>query len=170
MLLTQMASTSKTANNPNVPVIPRKVNSQIVIPGNVATEDDSSKTMHCTVSLERLSNPLGLKAMNTEEMTNKSSQVEKLSNSKHGYVMRARPPPKKVTHRTSGWKRPQVDYTQFVTSTDPPSLPKKCRKVDLKRRLSRTRIAAEKYKTNPWEDPDWFTTDHHSHSQQHLYL
>ena len=97
-----MASTSKTANNPNVLVIPRKVDSQIFIPGNVATEDDSNKTMCCTVSLECLSNPLGLKAMNTEEMTNKSSQAEKLSNSKHGYVMRARPPPKKVTHQTSG--------------------------------------------------------------------
>ena len=97
-----MASTSKTANNPNVPVIPWKADSQIVIPGNVATEDDSSKTMRCTVSLECLSNPLGLKATNTMETTNKSSQAEKLSYSKHGYMMRARPPPKKVTHRTSG--------------------------------------------------------------------
>ena len=38
---------------------------------------------------------------------------------------------------------------QFDTSTEPPSPPKKCRKVDLKRRPSRTRIAAEKYKTKP---------------------
>ena len=60
-----MALTSKTANNPNVPVIPQKADLQIVIPGNVATEDDSSKTMCCTVSLEHLSNPLGLKATNT---------------------------------------------------------------------------------------------------------
>ena len=64
-------------------------------------------------------------------------------------MMRVRQPPKKVTHQTSERKRPQVDYTQFVTSTDPPSPPKKCRKVDLKRRLSRTWIAAEKYKTEP---------------------
>ena len=42
---------------------------------------------------------------------------------------------------------------QFVTSTDPPSPPKKCRKVDLKRRPSRTRIAAEKYKTKPLGGP-----------------
>ena len=109
--------------------------------------------MCCTVSLEHLSNPLGLKATNTEETTNKSSQAEKLPNSKHGYVMRAQPPPKKVTHWTSGRKRQQVDYTQFVTSTDPPSLPKKCRKVDLKRRPSRTWIAAEKYKTKPLGGP-----------------
>ena len=97
-----MALTSKTANNPNVLVIPRKADSQIVIPGNVATEDDSSKTMRCTVSLEHLSNPLGLKVMNTEVTTKISSQAEKLPDSKHGYVMRTRPPPKKVTHHTSG--------------------------------------------------------------------
>ena len=84
-----MALTSKTANNPNVPVVPRKVDSQIVIPGNVAMEDDSSKTTRCTVILECLNNPLGLKATNTEETTNISSQAEKLHNSKHGYVMRA---------------------------------------------------------------------------------
>ena len=148
-----MALTSKTANDPNVPVIPRKAGSQIVIPGNVAMEDDSSMTTHCTVSLECLSNPLGLKATNTEETTNISSQAEKLPITKYGYVMRARPPSKKVTHRTSRRKRPQVDYTQFVTSTDPPSLPKKCRKVYLKRRPSRTPIAAEKYKTKPLGGP-----------------
>ena len=148
-----VALTSKTANDPNVLVIPWKTGSQIVIPENVSTEDDSSKTTRCTVSLECLSNPLGLKATNTDEMTNISSQAEKLPINIHGYVMRARPPPKKVTHRTSGRKRPQVDYTQFVTSADPPSLPKKCRKVDLKRRPSRTRIAAEKYKTKPLGGP-----------------
>ena len=42
---------------------------------------------------------------------------------------------------------------QFVTSTDPPSPPKKRRKFDLKRRLSRTRIAAERYKTKPLGGP-----------------
>ena len=97
-----MALTSKTANDPNVPVIPRKVGSQIVISENVSTEDNSSKTMRCTVSLECLSNPLGLKATNTEEMTNITSQAENLPIGKHGYGMRARPPLKKVTHWTSG--------------------------------------------------------------------
>ena len=144
---------SKPTNDPNVPVIPWKTDSQIVIPENVSAEDDSSKTTHCTVSLECLSNPLGLKAMNTDETTDEPSQAEKLPINKHGYVMRARPPPKKVTHRTSGRKRQQVDHTQFVTSSDPPSLPKKCRKVDLKRRPSRSRIAAEKYKTKPLGGP-----------------
>ena len=148
-----LASSSKADNNPNVLVIPQKADSQIVIPGNVTTEHAPSKTMRCTVSLECLSNPLGRKAKNTEETTNKSSQNEKLSDSKHGYVMRAQPSPKKVTHRTSGWKRPPVDYTQFDTSTKPPSPSKKHRKVDLKRRPSRTRIAAEKYKTKPLEGP-----------------
>ena len=148
-----MASSSKADNNPNVLVIPQKADSQIVIPGNVTTEHAPSKTMRCTVSLECLSNPPGWKAKNTEETTNKSSQNEKLSDSKHGYVMRAQPSPKKVTHRTSGQKRPPVDYMQFDTSTKPPSPSKKHRKVDLKRRLSRTHIAAEKYKTKPLGGP-----------------
>ena len=148
-----MASSGKADNNPNVLVIPRKADSQIVIPGNVTTEDASSKTTCCTVSLECLSNPPGQKAKNTEESTNQSSQAEKLSDSKHGYVMRARPPPKKKTQHTSGRKRPQVDYMQFDTSTEPPSLPKKHRKVNLKRRPSKTRIAAEKYKTKPLGGP-----------------
>ena len=80
-----VALTSKPANDPNVPVIPRKRDSQIIIPENVST----GKTMCCTVSLECLSNPLGLKATNTDETTNISSQAEKLPNNKHGYVMRA---------------------------------------------------------------------------------
>ena len=50
-------------------------------------------------------------------------------------------------------KRPQVDYTQFDTSTEPPSLRKKHRKVDLKRRPSRRCMAAEKYKTKPLGGP-----------------
>ena len=61
-----------------------------------------SKTTHCTVSLECLSKSPGRKA---KEMTNKSSQDVNLTDSKYGYVMRVRPPPKKVTHRTSGTKK-----------------------------------------------------------------
>ena len=148
-----LASSIKADNNPNVLVIPWKTDSQIIIPGNVAMEHAPSKTTCCTVNLECLNNPPDRKAKNTEETTNISSQNEKLSDSKHGYVMRARPPPKKVTHRTSGRKRPPVDYMQFDTSTEPPSQPKKCRKVDLKRKPSRTHIAAEKYKTKPLGGP-----------------
>ena len=144
-----VALKSQPVNNPNVLVILWKKGSQIVIPENVFTEDDSIKTMHCTVSLEHLSNPLGLKTTNIDEMTNTSSQSEKLLINKHGYG----PPPKKVTHWTSGRKRPRVDYTQFVTSAEPPTPPKKCRKVDLKRRPSRTWIAAEKHKTKPLREP-----------------
>ena len=67
--------------------------------------------------------------------------------------MRVCQTPKKVTHRTSGRKRPAVDYSQYDTSTDPPSPPKRKRKVDLKRRPSKTCIAAEKYKTKPLGGP-----------------
>ena len=63
------------------------------------------------------------------------------------YGIRVWPPPKKVTHQTSGRKRPQVDYSQYNVTDDPPSPPKKKRTVDLKRRPSAGRIAAEKYKT-----------------------
>ena len=72
--------------------------------------------------------------------------------STHGYTMRMCQPPKKVTHRTSGRKRVQVDYTQFDID-EPSSPPKKQRKVDLKRRPSKTRIAAEKYKTKLLGEP-----------------
>ena len=67
--------------------------------------------------------------------------------------MRERQLPKKVTHRTSGHKRLQIDYTQFDPSEDPPSPRKKCRKVDLKWKPSKTHIAAEKYKTKPLGGP-----------------
>ena len=42
-----------------------------------------------------------------------------------GYEMRARPPPKKVTHRTSGRKRAQIDYSQYDINDDPSSPPRK---------------------------------------------
>ena len=145
-----LATSSKAGNNPDVPVIPWKADSQIVIPGNVTMDHVPSKITHCTVSFECLSDPLG---RNAKELTNKSSQGANKTDSNHGYVMRSQPPPKKVTHRTSGRKRSQVDYTQFDTSTEPPSPPKKCRKVDLKRRPSRRRMAAEKYKTKPLGGP-----------------
>ena len=144
------ASSSKAENNPDVPGISWKADLEIIIPGKVTVEHVPSKITHCTVSLECLSNPLG---RNAKEATNKSSQDVKLTDSKHGYVKRSRLPPKKVTHWTSGQKRPQVDYTQFDTNTEPHSPPKKRRKVDLKRRPSRTCMAAEKYKTKPLAGP-----------------
>ena len=68
--------------------------------------------------------------------------------------MRPHPPPKKVTQRTSGRKRVVVDYSQFdVTSDDTPSPTKKKRTVDLKRKPSAARIAADKFKTKPSNTP-----------------
>ena len=67
--------------------------------------------------------------------------------------MCVQPPPKKVTHRTSGRKRTQVDYSQYNVTDDPPSPRKKKRKVDLKRLPSANRLAAEKYKTKPLNLP-----------------
>ena len=67
--------------------------------------------------------------------------------------MRACQPPKKVTQHTSGCKRPHVDYTQYDTSTDQLSPPKRRRKVDLKKKPSRIHMAAEKYKTKPLGGP-----------------
>ena len=154
----QLASSSKAENNPNVPVIPWKADSQIIIPGNVTMDHVPSKITHCTVSLERLSNPLG---RNAKEMTNRSPQDVKLTDSKHGYVMRSGPPPKKVTHRTSGRKRPQVDYTQFDTNTEPPSLHKKRRKLTLKEDHRGHVWLLKNTKLNPWEGQDQFTINCH---------
>ena len=136
--------------NPEDLVIPRMANSQIVILGNVAEDLVPGKIMRCTVSIECLGDPMG---RNVKEPIIQSSQDVSATDSKHGYAMRSQPPPKKVTHHTSGCKRPFIDYTQFDTGAEPPSLPKKCRKVDLKRRLSRSHMAAEKYKTKPLGGP-----------------
>ena len=46
-----------------------------------------------------------------------------------------------------------MDYSQYNVTDDLPSPPKKKRRVDLKRRLSAGRIAAEKYKTKPLNLP-----------------
>ena len=62
-------------------------------------------------------------------------------------------PPKKVTHRTSGRKRVQIDYSQYDINDNPSSPPRKKRKVDSKRWPSASRIAAEKYKTKPLNKP-----------------
>ena len=61
--------------------------------------------------------------------------------------MQARPASKKVTYRTSGRKCPVIDYSQYELTEDPPSLPKKKRKVDLKHKPSALRLAAKKYRT-----------------------
>ena len=102
--------------------------------------------MQCTVRVERLSKET------FKEQTSRPTEP-RASASKSEYSMRARQTPKKVTHHTSGCKQPVVDYSQYDTSTDPPSPSKWRRKIDLKRKPSKTRIAAEKYKTKPLGGP-----------------
>ena len=114
------------------PVVPQNVhqdNDPGVIPQNV------SLVSPCRVSIEWLPTP--------KNITSKTAT----------YEMHTRPPPKKVTHCTSGRKRVQVDYSQYEIDNDPPSPLKKRKKVDLKRRPSAGRIAAEKYKTKPLNLP-----------------
>ena len=62
--------------------------------------------MPCSVSVKRIS-------------TSTSSITTKRPN----YNMRDRPTPKKVTHRTLGRKRPQVDYSLFEDDYEPASPP-----------------------------------------------
>ena len=69
------------------------------------------------------------------------------------YDMHAQPALKKVTHCTSGRGQPVLDYSQFELDNDPPSPAKKRRHVDLKRKASAARIAAEKLKTKPLNKP-----------------
>ena len=110
---------------PNLPVtappavIPKNVQQEkppVVIPQNVPSINP------CKVSIERLST-------SKDAGTSKPSTMPKTAS----YDMRVRPPPKKVTHQTSGRKRSQVDYSQYNVTDDPPSPPKKRRRVDLKR-------------------------------------
>ena len=130
-------------------VIPQNTDPQPVIPVNVAYSDEQNKLRRCTVNIERLSEHT---STTVKEQTSRIADPS-VSASKAGYSMRARQTPKKVTNRTSGRKRPAVDYSQYDTSTDPLSPPKWHRKVDLKRKPSKTRIAAGKYKTKPLGGP-----------------
>ena len=104
----------------NTQVILRNTDPQPVIPVNVADRAAKNQLMQCTVSVERLSEHT---STTVKEQTSRSADPS-VSGSKAGYSMRVRQTPKKVTHRTSGRKRPAVDYTQYDTSTEPPSPPK----------------------------------------------
>ena len=86
-------------------------------------------------------------------ITSSTANPSKCVRGKSGYDMRNRPPPQKITQRTSGRKRNKVDYSQFDLTDDPPTPPKRKRIVDLKRKLSVRRMAAEKYKTKPANTP-----------------
>ena len=135
-----------TTTNDNTQVISQNTVPQTVIPVNAADMDENNKLMQCTVRIECLSK--GTLNKQTSRPTEPRASV-----SKSEYSMRSRQPQKKVTHCTSGRKRPVVDYGQYDTSTDPPSPPKRHRKVDLKRKPSKTCIAAGKYKTKSLGGP-----------------
>ena len=127
--------------------------SNAVIPGNVVTTssvpvitENVPKTVPCSIPVKRIRNT---KSLAKKDTSSKEVSTKRISHSV-SYDMHPRPPPKKVTQRTSGRKRVIVDYSQFdVTSDDTPSPTKKKRTVDLKRKPSAARIAAEKFKTKP---------------------
>ena len=130
---------------PNIPatpssaIIPKNVpqdKAPVIIPQNVPVINP------CKVTIERL-------PTSKDAGTSRTSTMPRAVT----YDMRVQPTPKKVTHRTSGRKRPQVDYSQYNVTDDPPSPPKKKRRVDLKRQPSAGRIAVEKYRTKPLNLP-----------------
>ena len=130
---------------PNIPVTP----SSAFIPKNVMQDKTPAVIPQnvpvinpCTVSIERLSTP-------QDAGTTKTAATPRAVS----YDMHVRPTPKKVTHQTSGRKRPKVDYSQYDITDNPPSPPKKKRTVNLKRRPSAGRIAVEKNKTKPLNLP-----------------
>ena len=104
-----------------------------VITGNV------QHTVPCSVSVKRI----------TSSRTTPSKSLLGRS----GYDMHNHPPPRKVTQRTSGRKCTKVDYSQYELADDPPTPPKQKRMMDLKRKPSANRIAAEKYRTKPANTP-----------------
>ena len=102
----------------STPVIPTNVHQDkvpVVIPQNVPL------TNPCEVSIERL-------PTQRKPSTSKTSAATRSI----GYEMRARPPPKKATHRMSGRKRVQVDHSQYNITDDPPHLPKRSGEWTLK--------------------------------------
>ena len=130
-------------------VIPWNTDPQLVTPVNVADNDEQNTLRRCTVNIKHLSEHTST----TVKDQTSSTADPSVSSNKAGYSMRACQTPKKVTHHTSGRKRLAVDNSQYDTCTDPPSPPKQRRKVDLKRKPSKTRIAAGKYKTKPLGGP-----------------
>ena len=112
-------------SRPNIPATP----SSTIIPKNVPQDKAPAVIPQnvpvinpCKVSIER-------------QPTSKDAGTSKTSTMPRAvtYDMHVQPPPKKVTHRMSGRKRPQVDCSQYNVTDDPPSPPKKKRRVDLKR-------------------------------------
>ena len=120
----------------------------VVIPKNVATPSNVSvitgnalKTVPCSVPVKRI--------------VSSANKPTKRTTCSSVYDMHTHLTQKKVTQRTSGRKGEKVDYSQFdLTTDDPPSPPKKKKcTVNLKRKLTATRIAAGKYKSKPSNTP-----------------
>ena len=113
-------------------VIPMNITSMNTVPvitGNVL------QMVPCSIPVKRI--------------TTSTAKSSKKTVSSSSYDMRTQPTPKKVTQCTSGRKCTKVDYSQFELTDNPPIPPKKKRAIDLKRKPSASRIAAEKYKTKP---------------------
>ena len=142
-------------------VITRKTDQQPVIPVNVADNDEKNTQRWCTVNIERLSEHT---STTVKDQTSRTADPIVDSNTT-GYSMRARQTHRKVTHRTSGRKRPAVDYSQYDTSTDPPSPPKRRRKVDLKGNHPKHALQPENIKQNLWEGLDLFGRKTHTPHQ-----
>ena len=131
--------------------------SMAVIPKNVVTPSNVPvitgnvpKTVPCSIPVKRIRNT---KRQVKKDTSSKDVSTKRTSRSM-SYDMHPHPLPKKVTQRTSGRKRVNVDYSQFdVTSDDTPSPKKKKRTVDLKRKPSAAQIAADKFKTKPANTP-----------------
>ena len=81
-------------------VIPRNTDPQLVIPVNVADNDEQNTIRRCTVNIKRLSEH---NSTTVKDQTSSTADPSASSN-KAGYSMRACQTPKKVTHRTSGHK------------------------------------------------------------------
>ena len=89
-------------------VIPQNTDPQLVIPVNVADNDEQNTLRWCTVNIKCLSEHTST----TVKDQTSSTTDPNVSSNKAGYSMRACQIPKKVTHRTSGCKRLAVDYSQ----------------------------------------------------------
>ena len=95
-------------------VIPRNTDPQLVIPENVADNDEHNTLKWCTVNIKCFSE----NTSTTGKDQTSSTADPMVSLNKVGYSMRVCQTPKKVTHHTSGRKRLAVDYSQYDMSTD----------------------------------------------------
>ena len=160
--------------NLSTEVAPNKTQTGSVIPENTATKDDghppnqSSKattdtgrtkatlpgievflSKTCTIPLVRCDFDIIKRTVKTRKEQNKEGKMGKdNSNLEADNPTNAAPESTTTTLRTSTRKRTVIDYKKFLEefADIPPSPPKRRKEVDLKRKPSRSRIAAEKYR------------------------